>query len=214
MVISIEIPTSIAMPITTAASTESLCNKLIFSYAKFRQRCHKRRDVTTSRNIEQDLRVHTLASQSGAHSVPSVLAAMKSDPGPPDEAPQCGKSRASAGDRSTASVHSPSSPIYLSPSHRRLFAIACLNSIRTAAGERQDVVLDVPGHAPLVRPVAGHGCVSWNSRFDQGRSVLSGGGGQWCNAADNERGANQQSEWHSDADRYTRIVNIGIRQGG
>jgi hypothetical protein len=151
MVISIEIPTSIAMPITTAASTESLCNKLIFSYVKFRQRCHKRRNVTTSRNIEQDLRVHTLASQSGAQSAPSVLAAMKSDPGPPDEAPQCGKSRASAGDRSTASVHSPSSPIYLSPSHRRLFAIACLNSIRTAAGERQDVVLDVPGHAPLVR---------------------------------------------------------------
>jgi hypothetical protein len=32
MVISIEIPTSITMPITTAASTESLCDKFIFSY--------------------------------------------------------------------------------------------------------------------------------------------------------------------------------------
>jgi hypothetical protein len=134
MVISIEIPTSIAMPITTAASTESLCNKFIFSYAKFRQGCHKRRNVTTSRNIEQDLRVHTLASQSGAQSAPSVLTVMKSDPGPPDEA------------------HSPSSPIYLSPSHRRLFAIACFNSIRTAAGERQDVVLDVTGTCAACAP--------------------------------------------------------------
>jgi hypothetical protein len=43
--------------------------------------------------------------------------------------------------------------------------------------------------------------------------VLSGGGGQWCNAADNERGANQQSEWHSDADRYTGIVNMVSGKG-
>ena len=34
MVTSIESPTSIAIPITTAASTESLCGKFILSYLK------------------------------------------------------------------------------------------------------------------------------------------------------------------------------------
>jgi hypothetical protein len=34
MVTSIEIPTSIAIPITTAVSTESLCDKFMFSYVK------------------------------------------------------------------------------------------------------------------------------------------------------------------------------------
>jgi len=39
MVTSIESPTSIAIPITTAASTESLCDKFILSYLKTAQLC-------------------------------------------------------------------------------------------------------------------------------------------------------------------------------
>jgi hypothetical protein len=41
MVNSIEIPTSIVIPITTAASTESLCEKFMFSYAKTSPKVHR-----------------------------------------------------------------------------------------------------------------------------------------------------------------------------
>jgi hypothetical protein len=49
--------------------------------------------------------------------------------------------------------------------------------------------------------------------LDRGRSMLAGGTGEWYNAADNERGANQQSGWHTVAEPDTTIVNMASGNG-
>jgi hypothetical protein len=49
--------------------------------------------------------------------------------------------------------------------------------------------------------------------LDQGRSMLAGRSGEWYNAADNERGANQQSRWQTVAEPRTGIVSTASGKG-
>ena len=47
----------------------------------------------------------------------------------------------------------------------------------------------------------------------RGRSMLAGRSGEWYNAADNERGANQQRRRHIVAEPRTRIVSTASGKG-
>jgi hypothetical protein len=49
--------------------------------------------------------------------------------------------------------------------------------------------------------------------LDHGRSMLAGRSGEWYNAAGIERGANQESEWHTVAEPRTRIVSTASGKG-
>ena len=61
---------------------------------------------------------------------------------------------------------------------------------------------------PLASPVAGHGCVSWNSRLTEADLCSLAEADNGINDADGERGENQQSEWNAVAEPRTGIVSM------
>ena len=71
--------------------------------------------------------------------------------------------------------------------------------ISTAAGERQDVVLDVTG-ARASRATGRRARVrQLELALDRGRSILFGRSGAWQSDADGERSGNEQNSWHATA---------------
>src|ERR1700730_16886855 len=55
-------------------------------------------------------------------------------------------------------------PRVLSPRGAYRLPLHVQNRVGSAAGERPDMVPDITGQAPGVRPGEGQGCCSWNSR--------------------------------------------------
>jgi hypothetical protein len=75
------------------------------------------------------------------------------------------------------------------------------------------VILDVAGARAGCQPGRRARMRQSELVLDQGRSMLAGRSGEWYNAADSERGANQQSEWDAVAEPRTGIVSTTSGKG-
>jgi hypothetical protein len=83
--------------------------------------------------------------------------------------------------------------------------------IRTATGERQDVVLDVTGARAACAPRRRIWVRQLELALDRGRSRLFGRSRAWQNDADGERGGNEQSSRHRVAELRTGVAARGIQ---